>query len=436
MRNKTTGQKLWIKAKKIIAGGNMLFSKRPDVYLPDLWPSYFKKTKGCLVTDLDNKTYYDMSNMSVGTNTLGYSNKSVDGAVKKVIAAGNMSTLNCSEEVFLAEKLLKMHKWADQARFARTGGEANSVAIRLARASTKKKNVAICGYHGWHDWYLAANLKSNKLSSHLIKGLKVEGVPKELEKTVYPFLYNDFKTLKFIVEKHKIGIIKMEVIRSEMPKNNFLQKVRNLANKKKIILIFDECTTGFRQTFGGIHKLFKVEPDMLILGKALGNGYAITAVLGKKKVMKNIQNTFISSTFWTERIGPAAALQTLKEMKKQKSWKKITQIGKKIIAEWNKLAKKNKIKIKISGIPAISSFNFLSKNNNLYKTFLTQEMLKSRILASNMVYASTAHNNIVLKKYFKELDKIFKKIKDFENGKDINKYLNVKPATQSFSRLN
>ncbi len=432
-----SGQILWREAKKFIAGGNMLFSKRPDVFLPENWPSYFKKTKGCNVTDLDNKTYIDISNMSVGTNSLGYSRNEIDNAVKKTVKKGNMSSLNCPEEVFLAKKLIKMHPWSDQARFARTGGEANSIAIRLARASTKKQNIAFCGYHGWHDWYLAANIKSKKnLSSYLLKNLNVAGVPKILNKTIYPFKYNDFNSLKRIVKKNNIGIIKMEVVRNELPKNNFLKKVRDLADKNKIILIFDECTTGFRQTFGGIHKLYNVNPDLLILGKALGNGYAITAILGKKDLMNSINKTFVSSTFWTERIGPTAALKTLEVMEKEKSWKKITNIGNLIIKGWKRLAKKHGLKIKINGIPALCSFVFVSEYNNEYKTFITQEMLKKGFLASNSVYASTAHNKKILKKYFKELNIIFKKIKNFESGENVYNYLTVRPSTQNFTRLN
>ena len=433
---KNSGQKLWSRAKKTIAGGNMLFSKRPDIYLPELWPCYFKKTKGCEVTDLDNKTYYDLSQMSVGTNTLGYSNKKVDNAVNKAIKKGNMSTLNAPEEVYLAEKLLKMHPWADKVRFARTGGEANSIAVRLARASTSKKNIAFCGYHGWHDWYLAANIKSNNLSTHLLSGLNVEGVPNNLKNTIYPFKYNDFESLEKLIEKKNIGIIKMEVVRNEMPKNNFLKKVRDIATKNNIILIFDECTTGFRQTYGGIHKMFKINPDMVILGKALGNGYAITAVLGKNKIMQNIKNTFISSTFWTERIGSVAALKTLEEMEKTRSWIKITKIGNEIRKNWKRIAKKNNLEIIISGIPALSSFMFKSKKNNHYKTFITQEMLKKGYLASNVIYTSVAHNKKILKKYYKELDTIFKKIKEFEEGLNINDYLKIKESTKSFSRLN
>jgi len=433
---KNSGQKLWSRAKKTIAGGNMLFSKRPDIYLPELWPCYFKRTKGCEVTDLDNKTYYDLSQMSVGTNTLGYSNKKVDNAVNKAIKKGNMSTLNAPEEVYLAERLLKMHPWADKVRFARTGGEANSIAVRLARASTSKKNIAFCGYHGWHDWYLAANIKSNNLSTHLLSGLRVEGVPKNLKNTIYPFKYNDFESLEKLIKKKNIGIIKMEVVRNEMPKNNFLKKVRNIATKNNIILIFDECTTGFRQAFGGIHKIFKVNPDIMILGKALGNGYAITSVLGKNKIMKNIKNTFISSTFWTERIGSVAALKTLDVMESTKSWEKITKIGNEIRKNWKRIAKKNNLKILITGIPALSVFSFIGKNNNFYKTFITREMLKKGFLASNTIYTSVAHNKKILKKYYKELDIIFKKIKEIENSDSIKKYLKIKESTKSFARLN
>ena len=148
-----TGQKIWKRALKIIPGGNMLKSKSPDMFLPNVWPTYFSKTSGCTVWDLDNKKYYDLSLMAVGTNVLGYSNKSVDTAVHSAIHKGNMSTLNCKEEVELAEKLIEIHPWAQMAKFCRTGGEANAVAIRIARAATGKERILVCGYHGWHDWY-------------------------------------------------------------------------------------------------------------------------------------------------------------------------------------------------------------------------------------------------------------------------------------------
>ena len=192
VKNKT--QLLWKKAKKVIPGGNMLLSKRPEIFLPNKWPAYFKEAKGCYVTDLDGKKYLDMSLMGVGTCVLGYSNDDVDKAVIKNIKKGNMSTLNCEEEYLLAQKILKLNKWADMIKFARTGGEANAIAVRIARAacSKNKQNIAICGYHGWHDWYLSANIKNKKnLDQHLLSGLSTKGVPKNLRGTVYPFNFNN-----------------------------------------------------------------------------------------------------------------------------------------------------------------------------------------------------------------------------------------------------
>ena len=282
-----SGMKLYNLAKKIIPGGNMLLSKRPEMFLPGKWPSYFSKAQGCVVWDLDGNKYTDMSIMGVGTNILGYGHPEVDEAVIEAVSDGNMSTLNCPEEVYLAQKLIDMHPWADMARFARTGGEANAIAIRIARAATGKDKVAVCGYHGWHDWYLSANLgNGNDLDGHLLPGLDPAGVPKSLAGTVFPFEYNNFEKLESIIKSQDIGVIKMEVSRSTGPENDFLSQVRKLATQNNIVLIFDECTSGFRETFGGLHKKYNVEPDMAIFGKALGNGYAITAILASEILWK------------------------------------------------------------------------------------------------------------------------------------------------------
>ena len=219
-------------------------------------------------------------------------------------------------------------------------------------------------------------------------------------------------------------------------KKNFLKKVRKLANERDLILIFDECTTGFRQSFGGIHKIYGVNPDMLMLGKAIANGYALTVVLGRKEIMESIKNTFISSTFWNESIGPTAAIKTLEVMEKKKTWRYITNLGIYIVSQWKKLAKKNKIKIKISGIPALSSFVFLSKNHQAYKTFITQEMLKHGFLATTTIYVSVAHNKKILKKYFYYLDKIFFIVSKCEKGDDIQRYLLQPISETDFARLN
>ncbi len=432
------GQELYKKAKKIIPGGTMLLSKRPEMFLPEQWPSYFSKAKGCSVWDLEGNELIDMSIMGIGTNTLGYGNDKVDAAVMETIRKGNMSTLNCPEEVYLAEKLIEINPWADMVRFARSGGEANAIAIRIARAASGKDNVAICGYHGWHDWYLSANHNDgDELSGHLLPGLNAKGVPKNLKNSVYPFNYNNYEELLFIVENNDIGVIKMEVVRNFGPEDNFLHKVRELATRKNIVLIFDECTSGFRETYGGIHQKFGVNPDLAMFGKTLGNGYGITAVVGKQSVMEAAQKTFISSTFWTERIGPAAALATLQEMKSIKSWEIITSIGNKMRDEWNKLADSYNLKIITSGLPAISTYSFNSENNLKYKTLITQEMLKKGFLASTNFYACTEHKQNYIDSYFTALDEVYNLISKCEfNDLKIDDLLDGPVCHSGFKRLN
>jgi len=430
------GQKLYIKAKSIVAGGNMLLSKRPEMFLPEKWPAYFKKTTGCKVWDLDDTEYTDMLFMP-GTNTLGYSHPEVDEAVKETISDGNMSTLNAPEEVALAEQLIALHPWADMARFARSGGEANSIAIRIARASSKKDNVAFCGYHGWHDWYLASNLAdTNGLDGHLLPGLNPNGVPQNLKGTVHPFEYNDYDTLESLVFSKNIGVIKMEVFRNKDPENNFLERVRKLATDNNIVLIFDECSSGFRKSFGGLHKLYGVDPDMAMFGKALGNGYAVTAVIGKKEIMKAAEETFISSTFWTERIGSVAGLATLKVMERDKSWEKITKTGEFLISQWRKLAKDFDLPLATSGLAAFATFTISSQNALAYKTLITQEMLKAGYLAGYSVYVSTAHTPEIVSQYLGALKPIFQLIKECEEGRDVMSLLEGPIAHNGFKRLN
>ena len=432
------GQELYTKAKSLIPGGTMLLSKRPEMFLPDHWPSYFSKSKGCKVWDLDGTELLDMSIMGIGTNTLGYGNDEVDAAVMETVKNGNMSTLNCPEEVYLAEKLIELNPWADMVRFARTGGEANSIAIRIARAASGKDNVAICGYHGWHDWYLSANHNGgDDLSNHLIPGLSPKGVPKNLKNTVFPFHYNNFEELVDIVEHNNIGVIKMEVLRNFGPEDNFLHKVRKLATDKNIVLIFDECSSGFRETFGGIFKKFEVEPDVAMFGKTLGNGYALTAVVGKKSVMEAAQTSFISSTFWTERIGPTAALETLKVMERVKSWEIITETGAKMQKGWKDLASSHGLDITVSGLSAMTTYAFNSEYAAHYKTFITQEMLKKGFLASTHFYASTAHNDDHLKVYFEALDGVYATIAKCESEElNINDLLEGPVCHGGFKRLN
>ena len=323
------------------------------------------------------------------------------------------------------------------ARLARSGGEANAIAIRIARAASGKDKVAICGYHGWHDWYLSANLGDDEnLAGHLLPGLDPKGVPQNLHGTVFPFNYNNYTELEQLIEKHDIGVIKMEVVRNRGPEENFLQKVRDLATKLNIVLIFDECTSGFRKTFGGLHMKYGVEPDMAMFGKALGNGYAITATIGRKEVMEAAQSTFISSTFWTERIGPTAALKTLEVMEREKSWEKITQTGLEIRRRLQALAEKHGPELDHWGLPALTGFTIKSENSLAYKTLITQEMLKKGYLAGTSVYVSSEHSPDVIDGFFDALDPIFGMIQDCEQGRDVMSLLDGPVCHGGFKRLN
>lgn len=433
------GQKLWMRARQIIPGGSMLLSKRAEMFLPEHWPAYFDRTEGCTVWDLDGNALLDLGLMAIGTNTLGYSHPEVDKAVLSVVAKGNMSTLNCPEEVLLAERLIEISgPWGEMARFARSGGEANAISIRIARAASGRDGVAVCGYHGWHDWYLSANLgDSENLAGHLLPGLEPAGVPRSLGASTFPFMYNDFARLEELVATKDIGVIKMEVYRNVEPQDDFLRKVRALASAKGIVLVFDECTSGFRETFGGLYKKYGVEPDMAVYGKTLGNGYAITTVVGRRSVMEAAQSTFISSTFWTERIGPAAALATLDVMEREKSWEVITATGRDWQRRLRETAESAGLPVAIAGLPSLSTYSVTGSDSAECKTFITQELLKKGILAGTGFYASMAHKPEHLDRLFAELGAIFLKIVETRAaGNPVAGLLDGPVCHTGFRRLN
>jgi len=432
----STGSDLWGRAKKLIPGGSMLLSKRSEMFLPEGWPAYFDRTEGCAIWDLDGNKYLDLGFMGVGTNILGYSHPKVDDAVRKVIDQGNLSTLNAPEEIYLAEALIELHPWADMARFARSGGEACAIAVRIGRAASGKDKVAFCGYHGWHDWYLAANLgEDDSLDGHLIPGLEPNGVPRALQGTSLPFQYNDLEGLRVLLENEPdIGVIYMEPQRSTPPEPGFLEGVRELATKHNAVLIFDECTSGFRRTLGGLHMHYDVEPDIATFGKTLGNGYAITAVIGRDSVMQAAQSTFISSTFWTERIGPTAALASLDVMREEDAPQRVHDIGSQVQGRWHQTAQDNGLSITTGELPALANFAIDERDPLLVKTFVTAQMLDKGYLAGVNLYASVAHIPEILDRYHDAMNAVFQQLSESSDD-DILKQLPNGPAQSGFRRL-
>ncbi len=436
--NTKKGAALWNKAKRIIPGGNQLLSKRAEMFLPDQWPSYYKKAKGIEVWDLDGNKYADFSIMGVGTCALGYADPDVNKAVLQAVESGSMSTLNSPQEVELAELLCTLHPWADMVRYARTGGEAMAVAVRIARASSGKSKIAFCGYHGWQDWYLSANLAGDKnLDGHLLPGLDPAGVPRGLKGSALPFSYNKIEELEDIIAKNKdIGVIIVEPLRHQEPKNNFLQNIRKIANKINAVLIFDEITIAWRMNIGGVHLLYKVNPDIAVLGKAMSNGYPMAAIIGKKKIMQAAQKTFISSTYWTERIGPTAALATIRKMQKNKVPAHLDKIGRLIGKGWQDLAKKHKLNITLEPPTALVTFSFAyGDESQAIRTLFTQEMLRRGFLASCTVFVSYAHQERHVAKYLENVDYVFGIIKNAIDKKKVFKLLEGPVAHSDFKRL-
>jgi glutamate-1-semialdehyde aminotransferase len=432
------GIKLWNKAKKIIPGGTQLLSKRSEQFLPEQWPSYYKKAKGVEIWDLDGNKFVDMSLMGVGACVLGYADDDVNEAVKKAVEDGTMTTLNCSEEVELAELLLNLHPWADMVRYAKTGGEAMAIAVRIARAYTGKDKIAFCGYHGWHDWYLSANLADDKnLDGHLLPGLEPLGVPKGLKGTAIPFNYNKIEELEEIVKNNDIGVIVMEPIRHHEQKNNFLRNARNIADEIGAALIFDEISSGWRMRVGGAHELYKVYPDIAVYGKAMGNGFPMAAIVGKGEVMDIAQESFISSTYWTDRIGPVAAIATISKMLENNVPVHLCKIGNLISEGWGKLAKEHNLKIDImNAVPPLTTFVFnYERDSQALHTLFTQEMLERGFLASKSVYASYSHNEEYVEKYLENVDDIFGMIKEAIEKENIYNLLKGPVAHEGFKRL-
>jgi len=431
------GIDLWKRAIKAIPGGNGLLSKRPERYAPDIWPIYFSHTKGVEIWDMEGNKYIDMAQMGIGTAILGYNDNEVNNAVKDIIDKGVNATLNAPEELYLAEKLLELNPFAGGVKFARTGGEAMAIAVRIARAYSGRDKIAFSGYHGWSDWYLAANITDeDNLSDHLLPGLKPKGVPKGLKNTAFPFKYNSIEELHEIVNREDIGVIVIEGARYDFPTKEFLESIQKIGREQNIVIVLDEITSGWRMTDGGVYKLYDFEPDIVVYGKAMGNGFAISAIVGKKEIMNEAQETFISSTFWTERVGFAAALKTIEKLIDNRVWEHLIRLGNQIGEGWQELARKHGLKLHITDFKPLITFKFDydDKNSALYTLFI-QEMLKRGYLASNSIYISYAHSEEIVKKYLKEVDDVFEMIADALKNNTIEEKLETSIRDEGFKRL-
>lgn len=432
------GQELYKKARALIPGGTQLLSKRPEMFLPEQWPAYYSRARGVETWGLDGKKYVDMGYCGIGACVLGFADPDVDEAVKAAIDSGSMATLNCPEEVSLAETLCALHPWADMVRYSRSGGEAMSIAVRIARAAAGRDKVAFCGYHGWHDWYISANLaEDNALDGHLLAGLEPAGVPRGLRGTALPFHYNRIDELEAIVSGHRdeLAAIVMEPIRDHEPEPGFLERVREIATEIGAVLVFDEITAGFRMNTGGIHLLYGVTPDIAVFAKAISNGYPMAAIIGVKEVMQAAQDTFISSTYWTEKIGPTAALATIRKYREENVAAHLIEVGRLIQKGWGEVADSTGLSLSVNGIPPLGHFTLEYENGQEIRTLFTQLMLEKGFLASNAFYATYAHQGVHVENYLAAAEDVFRVIVRAIENTEVESLLRGPVAHSGFQRL-
>jgi glutamate-1-semialdehyde 2,1-aminomutase len=440
MKRKTaiTGQALYQQAKTRIPGGTQLLSKRPEMFLPDLWPAYYSRCRGAYAWDLNGKRFLDMTNHGIGTCVLGYADPDVNAAVAQAITRGTMCTLNAPEEVELAETLCELHPWADMVRYARCGGEAMAISVRIARAATGRELIAFCGYHGWSDWYLSTNLANDRnLDGQLLPGLAPLGVPRGLQGTTEPFQYNNREEFDRIIAQHgnRLAAIVMEPARQTYPDVEFLRYVRDAATRVGAVLVFDEVTSGWHCNLGGIHLTTGVNPDIAVFAKAISNGYPMAAIIGRSSVMQAAQTTFISSTYWTDRIGPVAALATIKKLKKCRPFKHLEKLGRRVQKGWQDAANRYGVPVHVSGLYPLSHFPFEGEQALVMKTLLTQHLLENGILGSISFYATWSHTMAMVEQYLKHVHNAFRLIKEGLDQGTLKTMLKGPVSHAGFKRL-
>jgi glutamate-1-semialdehyde 2,1-aminomutase len=433
-------------AKEIIPGGTQFLSKRPEMFAPEQWPAYYREARGCEVIDIEGRHFVDMSLSGILACILGFSDPDVNAAVIRRVSLGSMSTLQTYDEVELAKLLLEIHPWADNARFTRAGGETMTVAVRIARAATGRDKVAICGYHGWHDWYLAANLAStsdgssndsDRLTGHLLPGLEPRGVPSDLAGSALTFRYNQLDELDAVIAKHgpELAAVVMEPTRQTDPEPGFLEGVRERCDRHGIRLIFDEISIGWRLCLGGAHRQFGVNPDLAVFAKALGNGFPIGSVIGTRETMQAAQTSFISSTFWTEGVGPAAALACVSKLARLDAPAHLARIGELVIEGWRTLGSKHRLPITTPGRPAGAILAFDHPEAAALTTLMTAQMLQRGFLAGGAFNATLAHEPRHVDSYLNALDEVFAELAKAIDNDDIAKRIGGPVKHTGFARL-
>jgi len=424
-RKFTKSNKLLKKIGAKIPLASQTFSKSHLQYIQGCSPLFVTRAKGARVWDVDGNEYIDFISGLLPI-ILGYQYRVVDDAIKRQLKAGIIFSLSSPLEYELAQLLIKHIPCAEMVRFGKNGSDVTTGAVRLARAITSRDYIAVCGYHGWHDWYIGSTARNL-------------GVPKSTRAMTHAFIYNNIDSLKRIFKKYKnkVAAVIMEPMNYVEPKDNFLRKVKEMTHKNGALLIFDEIITGFRYDLGGAQKLFGVMPDLATFGKSMANGMPISALVGRRKYMKKISDIFYSFTFGGEVLSIAAAIATIKEMEKKKVIDYIWRLGEYLQNNTNKLIKKHRLEnvMWVAGKPCWQVFIIspTEKYTNLeIKSFLQQELLQRGFLWNGLHNMSFSHTRNDLDSLLKAYGQIFLKLRDLLDKNKLKENLKGKPIVNIF----
>ncbi|HRJ47055.1 MAG TPA: aminotransferase class III-fold pyridoxal phosphate-dependent enzyme, partial [Opitutaceae bacterium] len=433
------GAARWARARTVISGGTGLLSKRAEQFDPRAWPAYFSRCEGCYVWDLAGRRYLDFAG-GVGAIALGYNDPGVTAAVRRRLSLGTYCTLVNPDEVALAERLLALHPWAGKVRYARGGGEALTIAVRVARAATGRSPVLFCGYHGWHDWYLAANLgTTDALDGHLLPGLEPRGVPRELRGTAAPFRYNDLASFDAALAslKEPPAAIVMEPMRSQLPRDHFVDQIAARCRAAGAVFVLDEVTSGLRCGLPGAHTRLGVIPDLVVYAKAMSNGFPFGAVVGRDEIMRAADASFISSSYWTDAVGPAAALAVLDQAERLDLATVIWAKGEAFQATWRVLAARHPAaRVVIGGIPAVPTLQFdCGPLAGAAKTYYVRGMAARGFLAATYHYLMHAHGEAEIASFFAAADTVLADLAIAAASGELAREAGGTAAQSGFARL-
>ena len=411
-------EKLWENAVELMPRGTQTMSKCPDQFVDGVYPKFVNKGKGAYLWDLEDNKYLDYM-CGLGPIILGYNHKRTNDAVKNQIKDGMIFSLPTLLEQELAELIIETVPCAEQVRFGKNGTDVDLAAVRIARSYSGKEKIVKCGYHGWGDWH----------------GITVRpyGIPNCLSEVIDEFEYNNLDSLEKLLKNGDVAGVIMEAQALTAPEPGYLEGVRELCDKYKVILIFDEVVTGYRWALGGAQEHYGVTPDLCCLGKAMANGMPISAIAGKKEYMQELNHAFFSMTFGGECLSLAASIETIKELK-TKDYGHIWKMGEMFDKGIKETANKYGLDINFAGSAPRHNLTFSDKYDdpNGMKGLFYQEMVKQGILFANVLYIQFSHTEKDIKKTIKASDKAFKFVKD--NMKNIDSVLEGKKAVDVFRK--